>query len=590
MSATDKHRSGNGWEDSMLIPATLGAIALLSLITYGSLIVGYEREGLDHTNLVQQFIRGEGHWPTSTTVLLILGAVLLAALSIGVFLAWRAIQPPPIDRAAPYMATDRDVKDLQPRGRKKAARARNITGKPLPYIAATLSGHNLELGPESTTTVIAGPRSGKSSSMCIPIILDWDGPVVTTSNKQEMWVKTRAYRETGTNRAWCFDPQGIAGEHPTWYWNPISYVIGNGDENMDQRAAKLAGRFAFATNTNSKNGDYFNLTGEGLVSALILAAALSRKDLLEVRRWVTTPNDTEPVRILRHSHYDHAARALKNIQDLNPDQRDGVYGTATTMTLFLTYRSVQPWITPGTGRTEFDPHQFVSSRDTLYSLSDKGQGSMGPLVTALTVAVCEAAVELAQRSPGERLATPMALVLDEVANVCRWAELPDVYSHYGSRGIIPISILQSWTQGAGVWDDAGMTTLWSSSTTRMVSSGVQDDKFHGSISRAIGHYTRIQRSTSHSRNGGSSSVQGVNDTILSVADLTAMPRNRAVIFEAGYRPILVKLVPWWKRGYKLPGGKKEVEDTPARVEEPVTRIPIGQPPASKYVTATARRD
>ena len=590
MSATDKHRRPGGWEDSMILPA--GLVALLSLVfaVYGSLILGYKHEGRDHTNLIQQFASGDGYWPTLTTVILIGAVLLLTCLSVAGFITWRAMQPPAIDRAAPFMATDRDMRDLQHRGRKKAARQRGISAGPLPYLATTLSGRELELGPESTTTMIAGPRSGKSSSICIPLILGWDGPVVTTSNKKEMWVKTRAQRETGADRAWCFDPQGIANEPATWYWNPISYVTGDGDTNMDQRAAKLAGRFAFATNTSSsKNGDYFSLTGEGLVSALILAAAISGKDLLEVRRWITTPNDTEPVRILRNSNYDHAARALKNIQDLNPDQRDGVYGTATTMTLFLTYRSVQPWITPGPGRTEFDPHRFVSSHDTMYSISEEGQGSMGPLVTALTVAICEAAVTLAMRSTGERLAAPLALILDEVANVCRWKELPEVYSHYGSRGIIPVAILQSWTQGAGVWGRDGMKALWSASTTRIVSSGIQDDEFHGSISRAIGHYSRVTRSASHSRNGGSTSLQNVNETILSVADLTAMPRNRAIIFEAGYRPVLAKLVPWWSRGYKLPGGKKEVEDTPARIDDPVTRLPIGQPPATnKYITATRR--
>ena len=39
------------------------------------------------------------------------------------------------------------------------------------------------------------------------------------------------------------------------------------------------------------------------------------------------------------------------------------------------------------------------------------------------------------------LALPLVAVLDEVANVCRWRELPDLYSHYGSRGIVVLSIL-----------------------------------------------------------------------------------------------------------------------------------------------------
>jgi len=47
-------------------------------------------------------------------------------------------------------------------------------------------------------------------------------------------------------------------------------------------------------------------------------------------------------------------------------------------------------------------------------------------VTALTVAICEAAEERAKVSPGGRLPIPLVVVLDEAANVCRWRELPNL--------------------------------------------------------------------------------------------------------------------------------------------------------------------
>ena len=54
----------------------------------------------------------------------------------------------------------------------------------------------------------------------------------------------------------------------------------------------------------------------------------------------------------------------------------------------------------------------------------------------------------------------MVGVLDEAANVCRWRELPNLYSHYGSRGIVLMTILQSWSQGVEVWGRDGMRKLW----------------------------------------------------------------------------------------------------------------------------------
>ncbi|NEB06859.1 TraM recognition domain-containing protein, partial [Streptomyces sp. SID13726] len=141
----------------------------------------------------------------------------------------------------------------------------------------------------------------------------------------------------------------------------------------------------------------------------------------------------------------------------------------------LTNRQVAAWITPqgpADTRPQFSPEEFVraglpsaagesapTKPGTLYSLSKEGRGTAGPLVTALTVAVVEAAEELAAESAGGRLATPLVGVLDEAANVCRWRELPNLYSHYGSRGIVLDTVLQSWSQGVEVWGESGMKKL-----------------------------------------------------------------------------------------------------------------------------------
>ncbi|MEK8229329.1 TraG/TraD/VirD4 family protein [Oerskovia sp. M15] len=58
-------------------------------------------------------------------------------------------------------------------------------------------------------------------------------------------------------------------------------------------------------------------------------------------------------------------------------------------------------------------------------------------------------------------------MLDEAANVCRWRELPNLYSHYGSRGIVLDTVLQSWSQGVEVWGESGMKKLWSASNVKV---------------------------------------------------------------------------------------------------------------------------
>ncbi len=61
-------------------------------------------------------------------------------------------------------------------------------------------------------------------------------------------------------------------------------------------------------------------------------------------------------------------------------------------------------------------------------LSKDGGGSAAPLVAALTDRVLRCAVRTAE-DRGGRLDPPLLTVLDEAANVCRIADLPQLYSH-----------------------------------------------------------------------------------------------------------------------------------------------------------------
>ena len=73
-----------------------------------------------------------------------------------------------------------------------------------------------------------------------------------------------------------------------------------------------------------------------------------------------------------------------------------------------------------------------------------------------------------------RMPSPLVGVLDEAANVCRWKNLPDLYSHFGSRGIVLMTILQSWAQGQECWGDHGMQKLWGSANIRVYGGGAAD--------------------------------------------------------------------------------------------------------------------
>jgi type IV secretory pathway TraG/TraD family ATPase VirD4 len=173
-------------------------------------------------------------------------------------------------------------------------------------------------------------------------------------------------------------------------------------------------------------------------------------------------------------------------------------------------------------------------------------GDTGPLTVALTVAVCEAAEELAKASPGGRLPVPGVVLLDEAANVVRWNTLPDLFSHYGSRGVLLSVFLQSWSQGVDVWGASGMRKMWSAANVKVLGSGVSEVEFLSDVSQLVGHYRPLDVSRSTGSSGASSSRSLATERVLEVADLAELPRGRVVVLAAGAPATLARTVPWWE--------------------------------------------
>ena len=539
---------GFGAETMMLLVGIGGVVAAIVVLNV-AVRLGHQLDGTgvelpsDPFAFTLGVVMGRVPWPASATwIVIVLLAVVLALVVLAIIGVVRYRKGRTrVDRASSYMGRGKDVEGLSKRNAQAQATRLGVTGSLGVPIGKTLGQMPLYGTWEDMHIDIWGPRTGKTTSRAVPAILDAPGGVLVTSNKRDVVDATRDVRaEAGP--VWVFDPQGIALEQPTWWWNPLSYVT---DE---VRAAKLADHFASGSrDPGAKTDAYFDPAGQDLLAGLLLAAALDSRPITDVYGWLTRPTEEEPIGILRRGGYDLTADQVRGVITAPEKQRGGIYGTAQQMASCLTNRQVAAWVNPQGEpdlRPQFDPAAFVRDGGTLYSLSKEGRGTAGPLVTALTVAVVEAAEELAAGSAGGRLSVPLLGVLGEAANVCRWRELPNLYSHYGSRGIVLMTILQSWSQGVDVWGDSGMRKLWSASNVKVYGGGVSEDAFLESLSKLIGDYDRQASSVSSGRGGRSVNQQLHRERILDVADLAAMPKGRAVVLSSGNRPTLIRTQPW----------------------------------------------
>lgn len=450
------------------------------------------------------------------------------------------------DSRAASMSSRRDQAEMTEKAVTADSKRLGVAGdaKGVPLGRSVLDKSWLYATYEWSQVWIMGTRAGKSRSVIIPMAMSHPGPRVLTANKRAD-VHDRLVgplSERGT--VWVNDPQRIAKREAEWWWSPLTFVT------SPERAERLVDVWAASrTSQDMKGADpYFEPTGRRVSAVLLIAARLGGEPITRLNDWLSgkrpEPGVPDPAAILRAGGYAGMASEMESWWALDQGQRDGVFGTAASNFGFLNYPSFLRWMQPSgpeDERPEFDPAAFVrSEQDTLVLLSKEGAGSARALTGALTLAVYSAAEDYGDENGG-RCPRPIAFLLDEAPNVCRWPELPNLYSHAGSRGIILVVVLQTPAQGPATWGEA-FNTMWSSANITVVGRGVNDEKHLSALSRLIGTRQRREVSTSHGTKGGrSTSVQTRDEAIFTEADLRAFPRGRAILMASGARAILLEL-------------------------------------------------
>lgn len=502
--------------------------------------------------------RGRTHvaWPgTPTPLVLLILALLMAGLAAGVWSIWLRIAdrlPQPADPVA-ALADNPGLTSLQPEAtaEKAIALRRSLTASSPDelepddiglvlgdvLLPGDRSGPTLFASFEDTVVAFMAPRSGKTTTQSIPHVLAAPGPVIATSNKADLWSAIATVRAERTGgKIWLFDPQHITYQPQAWWWNPLAGL------STVEDAHRLAGHFVLTVDDGQKK-DLWGPAAQDLLCALFLAAATSDRSLHHVARWLDEPAVPTPIELLQEAGFHLMASSLKGTQNGAVETRDGIYQTARTAAKALRDQEILAWVTPSRDLPVFDPGAFATSRDTLYLLS-KSLSAAAPLIAALTDTTMRAAERRAEQAGG-RLDPPLIVALDEAANICRIADLPQLYSHLGSRGIIPVTILQSYEQGVTVWGEPGMAALWGAATRKLIGAGIDSPRLVRDLATLIGQHDVPVRSVTYSDGRASEQISLRRQEILEAADIRALPTGSALLLATGTKPALIRLRPWY---------------------------------------------
>ncbi|MFD5944932.1 type IV secretory system conjugative DNA transfer family protein [Streptomyces collinus] len=517
-----------------------------------------------------------GLWPGAPATALYGGMLgLLALVALPVALLLRVL----LGRAGRTkgLAGRRELAAMCPKGIEGRARELRPTlggrDRLHPDETGNLLGDLMPGGPELRSSHedveldLMAPRAGKSTGIAVPRVLRAQGAVLLTSNKSDVYAVTRAEREkAGT--VWTFDPQGIAHTPRALWWDLL------GECHTIEGSRRMAGHFVASVNDDTAKKDFWISAAQNTLTALFLAAARSGTRLPELLGWLADPADRTPVDLLRDAGLAAMAEQLQGTVRGAVETRDGIYETARQTVSCLLDPEILAWVTPDPRLPEFRPDLHVLGRDTLYLLSKDGGGSAAGVIAGLADATMRAGVVAAERMGG-RLDPPLTAVLDEAANVCRISDLPDLYSHFGSRGINVVTLLQSYRQGARVWGEVGMDALWSAATVKLLGAGLDDADFVQKISTLVGQHDVRTPTVSRGKEGTSRSYSYRQEAVLPPDRIRALPKGTALLLATGVKPALIRLRPWYKEPGAAAISAAAKAETAAITERAARRLPPG---------------
>lgn len=414
-------------------------------------------------------------------------------------------------------------------------------------------------GNDCVSAVIFGPNgSGKTTSLIIPNVLDWDGPVVmTTAKSQDLEPICTARAESGP--VWVIAPGGAPG-HQTVGWSPIDAA--RDDETADRRAEWLVESSGMTSDPKARP---WNAQARKYLKGLLLAAHLTGSGIDQWTQWIFAG---ERVRdtvedILRSAGHEETAQEYASTWQIHEEGKGSVLFTA--LGLADTYS--RPGVRAAAQAGGFHVDDLFDKGGTLCIVTPSGEGDrFAPYFTALVSAIIHTAETRAASMAGP-VEPRLLLALDEAGNVFRYPRLPHLLTTSRGNGIQLLLVYHDIAQVEHLYGGREVArTVLSNAKMRMLLPGVGDLDTLRYWSELMGRTRTQTHGETYGADGRRSRSRNEHaDDLAPLHLLQQLPDGQAVLLYQNLPPARVRLLPWFKSPryrhlqQQLPGPAVEVD-------------------------------
>ena len=298
---------------------------------------------------------------------------------------------------------------------------------------------------EESMLLLGPPRSGKGVGVLVGAIIDAPGPVITTSSRADNLAMTM-HKRAEKGPVAVFDPQGLSGQKTNFKWSPISGC--ETPQVANQRATSLIQASGLSADSNNAEWAAPAVTVmECLLHAAALGDPATRRPgtIDDLMAWGNHESEAKTaVKWLKeHEKAGRAATgwgaALDGVVNQDSKMRGNMWFGVRNAVKGLSVPNVRAALQPENEAETFDIDKFLENNGTLYIVGTKTGGSTaGPFLIAMMDAITEHAREKAAKNTGNRLDPPVALILDEIANIATaWPGLIQLMADGGGCGYQP---------------------------------------------------------------------------------------------------------------------------------------------------------
>ena len=411
-----------------------------------------------------------------------------------------------------------------------------VVREPTPgrLILGTVGGALIATEQRHSVIVLGPTQSGKTTGLAVPSILEWSGPCIATSVKNDLAQDTLGWRER-QGQVWVYDPTATTGL-PASTWSPL-----DGAREWSG-AKKIASWLTGASKSNAKglqDGDFWYSAAGKLLAPHLFAAAANGYTMSDVVRWIDTQEEFEVRSLLQATGVEEAITAAEASWQREDRARSSIYTTAEVVIEAYS----EPTVLQSARTSEIRASRFLDGGNhTLYVCAPSHeQDRLRPVFSTLLKQFIRAAYDL-----GRRLDPPLLIVLDEAANIAPLDDLDTIASTCSGLGIQLVTVWQDLSQINARYGDRANTVV-NNHRAKIILSGISDPSTLDYVSRLVGSEEVKSTSETIDGQGQRSKTVSNSDKNLAPSDVVRrIKQNEGLLIYGALLPARLRLRPWYR--------------------------------------------